>query len=73
MVSTIKRNNDVSTGVEKICSHNIEWLLEGKGLQLWDIDIENIKNSLISNNMSGELHTLTPNGNTAWGWWCIQY
>ena len=40
MKSTVsrKRRNAVSRGIERICSHNIEWRLEGKGLQLWDMD-----------------------------------
>jgi hypothetical protein len=75
MKSTIKRQrrNAVSKGIERICSHNIEWILDGKGLQLWDMDIEHIQNSLIDNYIAGELCTLTPSGKTVSGWWNIQY
>ena len=64
-------NKAVSTGIEKICSHNIEWGLNGKGLQLWDMDIEHIQNCLIDNYVSGELCTLSPTGKRILGWWNI--
>ena len=75
MKSTVsrKRRNAVSRGIERICSHNIEWRLEGKGLQLWDMDIEHIQNSLIENYVAGELCTISPSGKEVWGWWSIQY
>ena len=68
-----KRRQAISKGIEKICSHAIEWYLEGKGLRLSDTDIEHIQNSLIDNYVSGELCTITSNGNTANGWWSIQW
>ena len=68
-----KRRKAVSRGIERICSHNIEWCLNGKGLNLWDIDIEHIQNSLIDNFIEGELCTISPNGQEVWGWWSIQY
>jgi hypothetical protein len=67
-----KRKPAVSTGTERICSHDVEWRLEGNGLQLLDIDVEHIQNSLIENYMQGELCTIAPNGRTVWGWWNIQ-
>lgn len=72
MKTAAKRRKAVSAGIERICSHNIEWRLDGKGLNLGDVDIENIQNCLIDNDVSGELCTLTPNGTTVWGWWNIQ-
>ena len=63
----------MSKGIEKICSHIIEWSLEGKGLRLSDTDIEYIQNSIIDNSISGELCTITPNGNVTNGWWSIQW
>jgi hypothetical protein len=63
----------VSRGIEKICAHYIEWRLYGKGLKLSAIDLEQITNSLIDNCIEGELCTLTPNGDTANGWWSIQW
>ena len=75
MKSTVrtKRRNAISTGVERICSHNIEWRLNAKGIQLWDADIEHIQNCLIDNYISGELCTLTSNGKEVFGWWNIKY
>ena len=72
--TTVKRNRRkaVSRGIERICSHYIEWRLDGKGLKLWDVDIEHIQNSLIENYVEGELCTITPNGHEVWGWWNIQ-
>ena len=68
-----KRRQAVSKGMEKICSHVIEWCLEGKGLKLSDTDVEHIQNLLIENYTTGELCTITPNGNVANGWWSIQW
>jgi len=65
------RRKAISRGIERICSHNIEWQFEGKGLKLWDIDIELIQNSLIENNVAGELCTVSPTGKKVWGWWNI--
>ena len=75
MKSTVKRNRRkaVSRGIERICAHYIEWHLEGKGLQLWDMDIEHIQNSLIENYVEGELCTINSNGKEVRGWWSIQY
>jgi hypothetical protein len=67
-----RRRSAVSTGIERICSHNVEWRLEGKGHRLWDCDVEHIQNCLIENYVSGELCTIS-NGRTVWGWWNIQY
>jgi hypothetical protein len=74
MKTSVKKTRKaaVSTGIERICSHYIEWRLEGKGLDLLDIDVEHIQNALINNYMQGELCTIAPNGNTVWGWWNIQ-
>ena len=74
MKSSVKRNRrkTISRGIERICAHYIEWRLEGKGLQLWDVDIEHIQNCLIENFVEGELCTLSSNGQTVWGWWNIQ-
>jgi len=73
MKTKVNRRKAISTGIERICSHNIEWRLEAKGLQLWDMDIEHIQNCLIDNYVSGELCTITPSGKEARGWWNIQY
>ena len=67
------RRSPISTGIERICSHFIEWRLDGKGLQLSDIDIEHITNMLIDNYISGELCTIAPNHKEISGWWSIQY
>ena len=72
MKTKVKKRKVFSTGIERICSHYIEWRLEGKGNHLWDSDIEHIKNLLIENDMSGELRTLSSNGTTVYGWWNIQ-
>ncbi|MDL2262984.1 hypothetical protein LJC11_05745 [Bacteroidales bacterium OttesenSCG-928-I21] len=73
--TTIKRKGRqaISKGREKICSHVIEWWLEGKGLKLSDMDIEQIKNSLIENYTTGELNAISPNGNITNGWWSVQW
>jgi hypothetical protein len=68
-----KSRNAISTGIERICSHNIEWSLDGRGLELSDMDIEHIQNSLIDNYVEGELCTLTPKDKEVWGWWSIQF
>ena len=73
MKTNVKIRKAISKGIERICSHNIEWQLEAKGLKLLDIDIEHIQNSLIDNYVAGELYTIAPNGNTVSGWWNIQY
>ena len=72
-VTKKKRRQSVSKGKEKICSHTIEWQLEGKELNLSDTDIEHIQNSLIENYVEGELCTITPSGDVANGWWSIQW
>ena len=68
-----KRRQAISKGKQKICSHTIEWQLEGEKLRLSDTDIEHIQNSLIDNYVSGELCTITPNGDIVNGWWSIQW
>jgi len=75
MKTTVKRirSRAVSTGIERICSHYIEWRLDGTGLRLWDVDIEHIQNSLIENYVAGELCTLSSDGKEVRGWWSIQY
>ncbi|MCL2329644.1 MAG: hypothetical protein FWC39_14195 [Bacteroidetes bacterium] len=73
MKTKVKVRKGISKGIVRICSHNIEWRLNGKGLKLWDMEIEQIQNSLIENYMSGDLRTITPNGNTVSGWWSILY
>ena len=70
---TGKRRSPFSKGIIRICSQYIEWYLNGKGLQLSDFDIEHITNMLIDNYVTGDLCTITPNGNTVGGWWSIQY
>ena len=72
--TSVKRNRRkaVSRGIERICSHYIVWSLEGKGLKLWDVDVEHIQNCLIDNYVEGELCTISPNGQEVWGWWSIQ-
>jgi hypothetical protein len=63
----------ISKGIQKICGNIIEWRLNGKGLDLSAMDLEQITNSLIDNYIEGELCTITPNGSTANGWWAIQW
>jgi hypothetical protein len=67
-----KGRNAISKGIAKICSHNIEWRLEGKDLRLWDVDIEHIQNMLIENFISGELYSTGSEGESVRGWWSIQ-
>jgi hypothetical protein len=73
MKTAVNSRKAISKGIERICSHHIEWQLEGKGLQLWDIDMEHIQNCLIENDVEGELCTLSDKGQTIRGWWSIQY
>jgi hypothetical protein len=68
-----KSRKAISKGIERICSHYIEWRLDGKDLQLWDVDIEHIQNCLIENYVQGELCTISPSGKEVRGWWSIQY
>jgi hypothetical protein len=70
--STGKRRKAVSKGIERICSHSIEWNLEGRELELSDLDIEHIQNMLIDNYVAGELCTIAPSGKEVFGWWSIQ-
>jgi hypothetical protein len=74
MKTTVKKGrNAISKGIARICSHNIEWSLNGKGLNLSGMDMEHITNSLIDNSLGGELCTIAPNGETVGGWWNIQW
>lgn len=68
-----KRRNAISKGTTKICAHIIEWCLYEKGLALTAIDLEQIVNSLINNEVEGELCTITANGFAVSGWWNIQW
>ena len=71
--SITKRKTFISNGITRICSHYIEWQLEDKNIiQLSDMDIEHIQNSLIENNVAGELCTINPQGKEICGWWSIQ-
>ena len=72
--TTVKpnRRKAISKGIERICAHYIEWYLEGKGLKLWDMEVEHIQNCLIENHVEGELCTITANGQVVRGWWSIQ-
>ena len=72
MKTALKGRKALSRGIERICSHRIEWQLEGQGLQLLDIDVEHIQNCLINNYVEGELCTLSPKGGLIFGWWNIQ-
>ena len=72
MKTVLKGRKAISRGIEKICSHRIEWQLEGQGLQLLDIDVEHIQNCLINNYIGGELCTMSPKGGLIFGWWNIQ-
>jgi len=56
----------------RICSHCIEWMLEGKELSLSDMEKEYICNMLIDNYVEGELCAITPNGQIVYGRWNIQ-
>jgi hypothetical protein len=74
MKKTVKtKRQSASKGIRKICGNIIEWRLNGKGLDLSAVDLEQITNSLINNYIEGELCTITPNGNTANGWWAVQW
>ena len=71
-MKTKRSRANVSTGIERICAHNVEWYLAGKDLQLWDSDIDHIQNCLIENYIEGKLCSLSSDGNTVWGWWNIK-
>jgi hypothetical protein len=75
MKATIKRTgrNVLSKGIARICSHSIEWSLNGKGLNLSELDMEHITNALIENRLEGELCTIAPNGTIVGGWWNMQW
>ena len=75
METTVKRTkrNPISKGITRICSHCIEWSLNGKGLDLSATDMEHITNALIENRLEGELYTIAPNGTIVGGWWNIQW
>jgi hypothetical protein len=68
----LRTRKSYSTGIVKVCSHNIEWRLNGRGLHLWDTEIEQIRNSLFDNCVRGELWSISNDGNEVWGWWSIQ-
>ncbi|MDR0873139.1 MAG: hypothetical protein LBN27_06675 [Prevotellaceae bacterium] len=68
-VKTQRRRNAISKGTVKICSHLIEWWLDGKGLALSDMDKEYICNSLINNYVEGELCAITPQNQIVAGRW----
>jgi hypothetical protein len=72
MKTKVKRRKAVSTGIERICAHYIDWRLDDRDIQLSDMDIEHIQNCLIENYVQGELCTISPKGKTVWGWWNIQ-
>jgi len=63
----------ISTGIEKICSHNVEWHLFENGLTICDMDIEYIQNNIIMNCVRGDLCTISPTGKEVLGWWSIQF
>ena len=67
------RRTAISKGIIRICSHFIEWNLDGKGLDLSATDMEQITNALIENRLEGELCTISPNGTIVGGWWNIQW
>ena len=68
-----KRRSAVSTGIERICSHYIEWSLNDKGLNLSEMDVEHITNALTENSLEGKLYTISPNGKIVGGYWNIQW
>jgi len=68
-----KKRVSISKGIARICSHCIEWTLNGEELNLSEMDREHITNSLIENYLEGELSTITPNGEIVSGWWNIQW
>jgi hypothetical protein len=75
MKSTGKRTkrNSISKGIARICSHTIEWSLNGKDLVLLATDMEHITDALIKNRLEGELNTIAPNGTVVGGYWNIQW
>ena len=73
MKATVTRRTAISKGIARICSHRIEWSLNGKGLDLSAMDMEHITNALIENRLEGELCTIAPNGTIVGGWWNIQW
>ena len=74
MTTTVKNGKKVlSKGVIRICSHCIEWRLEGKGLSLSEMEKEYICNMLIDNHVEGELQAIAPGGKTVYGQWSIQW
>jgi len=72
-ITTRKKRVSISKGIARICSHCIEWTLNGKGLHLSTIDVELITNALIENHLEGELSTIAPNGEIVGGQWNIQW
>ena len=73
MKTTRKRKKAISKGIVRICSQCIEWCLEGKGLFLSEREKEYISNMLIDNYVEGDLCAITPNGQTVFGQWNIQW
>jgi len=68
-----KSKRAISKGVIKICSHCIEWWLDGKGLSLSGIEEAYICDMLIDNRVEGDLYAIAPNGQTVYGQWNIQW
>ena len=68
--ATAKRRTAISKGIERICSQKIEWQFESKGVELSDMDIENIQNMIIDNSLGGDLRSITPSGIVC-GFWNI--
>ena len=75
MKTTVKRTRrtPISKGITRICSIYVEWYLNGKGLNLSEMDIEHITNAFIENRLEGELCTIAPNGTIVNGGWNIQW
>ena len=72
-VTKRRKRTSISKGIARICSHCIEWTLNGTGLNLSSMDMESITNALVENRLEGELSTITPNGEIVSGQWSIQW
>lgn len=63
------KGQEISQGVERLYSHDIEWWLDGEELTLSEVDEEHICSLLKENFIAGELCSTTPNGEEVYGWW----
>ena len=63
---------EISQGVERLYSHDIEWWLDGEELTFSEVDEEHICSLLKENFVAGELCSTTPDRDEVYGWWNIK-